>query len=211
MTIIRIAGVAALLALAACSQPKKAELPKPPQAMDDTFKACKWMEVKGETLAMNAYACGPDFGNVHLVADDTLPGFALVEGNGPDAMTYRPVVRIFTKPKDAGIDAILPEIRKLSPGPATATCTLQPAADPLDPDHPTRKLFELAPTGAAKAAWDKAVAVEPQDVMPCGPLGVGTAGDRLFEVMADDPTKVSYIDYGSEIQPFDARSLRVLK
>jgi hypothetical protein len=211
MNTIARAGLVALLALAACSQPKKAEGPKAPQVMDDTFRACKYMEVKGETLAMNAYACGPDFGNVHLVADETLPGFALVEGSGPDAMTYRPVVRIFTKPKDGGIDVILPEIRKLSPGPSTATCTLQPYPDPLDPDHSTRKLFALTPSGAAKAAWDKAVAVEPQDVMPCGPLGVGTAGDRLFEVMADDPTKVSYIDYGSEIQPFDAKSLRVLK
>lgn len=210
MTILRHAGLLALLALAACSPAKKTDLPKPPQAMDDTFKACKYMEVRGATLAMNGYACGPDFGNVHLVADDTLPGFALIEGSG-DAMTYRPVVRIFTKPKDAGIDAILPEIRKLSPGPSTATCTLQPYPDPLDPDHSTRKLFALTPTGAAKAAWDKAVAVEPQDVMPCGPLGVGTAGDRLFEVMADDPTKVSYIDYGSEIQPFDAKSLRSVK
>jgi hypothetical protein len=210
MTITRRAGLVVLLALAACS-PKKTDVLKAPQAMDDTFRACKYMEVKGETLAMNAYACGPDFGNVHLVADETLPGFALVEGSGPDAMAYRPVVRIFTKPKDAGIDAILPEIRKLSPGPSTATCTLQSSPDPLDPDHSTRKLFALAPTGAAKAAWDKAVAVEPQDVMPCGPLGVGTAGDRLFEVMADDPAKVSYIDYGSEIQPFDPKSLRVVK
>lgn len=210
MTIIRTAGLAALLALAACS-PKKTELPKPPQAMDDTFKACKWMEVKGRTLAMNGYACGPDFGNVHLVADETLPGFALVEGTAPDAMTYRVVVQVFTKPKDAGIDAILPAIRKLSPGAATATCTLQPAADPLDPEHSKRKLYQLAPTGAAKAAWDKANAVEPQDVLPCGPMGVAPSGDRLFEVMADDPAKVSYIDYGSEIQPFDAASLRSVK
>ncbi len=209
MTILKYAGLVALVALAACS-PKKAEMPKPPQAMDDTFKACKWMEVRGETLAMDGYACGPDFGNVHLVADETLPGFALVEGGGPDAMTYRPVVRIFTKAKDAGIDAILPEIRKLSPGPATATCTLQPSPDPLDPDHP-RKLFELAPTGAAKTAWDKNVQTGGDGTPPCGALGVSFAGDRAFEVLADDPTKVSYIDYGSEIQPFDAKSLRVMK
>ncbi|WP_443747890.1 hypothetical protein [Asticcacaulis solisilvae] len=208
--IIRNAGLLALFALAACSQPKATELPKPPQAMDDTFKACKYMQVKGETVAMNGYACGPDFGNVHLVADETLPGFALIEGSG-DAMTYRPVVRIFTKAKDAGLDAILPEIRKLSPGPATASCTLQPGGDPLDPDHP-RKVFELAPTGAAKAAWEKTVKTGEGDATPpCGPLGVAMDGSRLFEVMADDPTRVSYIDYGSEIQPFDATSLRSVK
>lgn len=211
MTITRNVGLVVLLALAACSQPKKAELPKPPQAMDDTFKACKWMAVKGETLAMNGYTCGPDFGSVHLVADETLPGFALVEGSGPDAMTYRVVVRVFTKPKEAAIDAILPEIRKLSPGPSTATCTLQPSADPLDPDHSKRKLYHLAPTGAAKIAWDKNEATGGDGTPPCGALGVSFAGDRLFEVMADDATKVSYIDYGSEIQPFDATSLRSVK
>lgn len=42
-------------------------------------------------------------------------------------------------------------------------------------------------------------------------MGVAFDGDRAFEVMADDPTKVSYIDYGSEIQPFDAKSLRSVK
>ena len=210
MTSIRNAGLVALLALAACSPSKKTEALKAPQAMDDTFKACKYMEVKGETLAMNGYACGPDFGNVHLVADESLPGFGLVEGSG-DTMTYRPVVRVFAKARDAGIDAILPEIRKLSPGPVTASCTLQPAADPLDPDHP-RKLFELAPTGPAKTVWDQTVKTGEGDATPpCGAMGTSFAGSRLFEVMADDPTKVSYIDYGSEIQPFDAKSLRVIK
>ena len=209
MTIIRNAGLVALLALAACSPSKKTEALKA-QAMDNTFKACKYMEVKGETLAMNGYACGPDFGNVHLVADESLPGFGLVEGSG-DAMTYRAVVRVFAKAKDASIDSILSDVRKLSPGAATAGCTLQPAADPLDPDHP-RKLFELAPTGAAKTVWDTTVKTGEGDATPpCGPMGVAFDGSRLFEVMADDPTKVSYIDYGSEIQPFDAKSLRVLK
>jgi hypothetical protein len=42
-------------------------------------------------------------------------------------------------------------------------------------------------------------------------MGVGFVGDRVFQVMADDPTKVVYIDYGSEIQIFDTATLKSLK
>jgi hypothetical protein len=203
-------AIAAVLALSACAA-KPPESPKPGQAMAETFKGCTWGEVKGKTLSIWSYACGPDASHIHLVADESLPGFGLVsDGGEPGVQSYTPVIRTFGKDAAAPIDVILPEIRKLSPGAHTDTCTLQPAKDPLDPDHSTRKLYEFAPTGAAKTAWDKTVQTgegEPQ----CGEIGVSFAGDRLFEVMPDDPTRVVYIDYGSEIQIFDTTTLKALK
>lgn len=204
-------AIAALLALTACAA-KPPEAPKPPQGLADTFKGCTWGEVKGKTLSIWSYACPAEFSHIHLVADETLPGFGLVgDGAEPGSLSYSPVIRTFAKDAAAPIDAILPAIRKLSPGQHTDTCTLQPAADPLDPDHSKRKLFELAPTGVVKTAWDKASQGNADMAPPCGEMGVSHAGDRLFEVMPDDPTRVTFIEYGSEIQIFDVTTLKALK
>jgi hypothetical protein len=203
-------AIAAILALTACAKPPEA--PKPAQGLADTFKGCTWGEVRGKSLSIWAYACPAEFSHIHLVADETLPGFGLV-GDGAEAgsLSYSPVIRTFAKEASAPIDAILPEIRKLSPGEHTDTCTLQPAKDPLDPDHSTRKLFELAPTGATKTAWDKAAQGNADMAPPCGEMGVSYAGDRLFEIMPDDPARVTFIEYGSEIQIFDVTTLKALK
>lgn len=211
-TCLLIAAALALgLNLAACAA-KPPEAPKPSQGMADTFKPCTWSEVKGETLSIWAYACPAEFSHIHIVADDTLPGFALVgDGGEPGVQTYTPVIRTFAKDASAPIDAILPDIRKLSPGEHIDACTLQPAQNPFDPDHSTRKLFELAPTGAAKTAWDKAVQGNADMAPPCGDMGVTYSGIHLFEVMTDDPARVVYVDYGSEIQNFDTTTLKALK
>ncbi len=204
-------AILAVLALTACAA-KPPEAPKPGREFADTFKPCTWGEVRGKTLSIWSYACPADFSHVHLVADDTLPGFAIVsDGAEPGIQTYTPVIRTFAKDASAPIEAILPEVRKISPGEHVATCTLQPAQDPLDPDHSKRKLFELAPTGAVKTAWDKAVQGNADMVPPCGDMGVTYSGNHVFEVMTDDPARVVYIDYGSEIQIFDTNTLKALK
>ncbi len=204
-------GFAALW-LVSCS-PKPASAPAPTQAAADTFKGCTWQQVGGRTLTIWSYACGPDSNGIHLVADETLPGFALVgNGSGSGEGSYQPVIRTFAKDAGAAIDVVLPQVRKLSPGPETATCAFEPAQDPLNPDFSKRKLYQLAPTGAAKATWDQTVKTGDGDATPpCGDMGVAMDGDRLFEVMPDDPTHVVYIDYGSEIQIFDTNTLKTVK
>ncbi|MBW8881184.1 MAG: hypothetical protein JF615_07110 [Asticcacaulis sp.] len=183
----------------------------PSQAMAETFKGCHWQEVRGKTLSIWAYACGHDFGDTHLVADDTIGGFGLVNsGADADSYVYSPVIRTFTKAADAPIDALLPDIRKLSPGPDTATCVFEPAQDPTE-EQSTRKLYAFVPTGAAMAKWDKNVDTGNDPTPPCGPMGPSFAGDRLFEVLPDDATKVVYIEFGSEIQIFDTATLKPVK
>ena len=208
--LIGLVGSLALV-VAACS-PKPGLAPAPTQAAADTFKGCTWKEVRGKTLSIWAFACGPDSSSIHLLADDNLPGFALVSGNGNDGGSYTPVIRTFAKDSNAPIEAVLPQVRKISPGPQTTACAFEPAQDPLNPDYSKRKLYQLAPTGAAKVAWDQTIKTGEGDATPpCGAMGVAMDGDRVFEVMPDDPGHVVYIDYGSEIQVFDTNTLKTLK
>lgn len=207
---MRIPVVLILAALAGCSAAPKAEAPKPSQVAAETFTGCEWQEVKGKILSIWSYACGPSFGGIRLVADDSLPGFSLKIDGAAGSTVIQPVIRVFTKAADAPIESILPQIQALSPGKDTATCALVPAQDPTS-DPSSRKLYELAPTGEAKVRWDRNVETGEDPTPPCGNLGVAFAGSQVFEVMADDPTKVVYINYGSEIQVFDTTTLKSVK
>lgn len=198
---VALVGLMAL-SLSACGQ-KPAE-PQPTEAAKQTFTGCEWQAVRGQQFVMHAFACP----NTHMVADETLPGFGVVE-SGPDDLSYfRPVIRAFTKPPQAAIESVLPQIRKLTP--QAAACVLTPAQDPTA-ENTTRALFELTPTGEALKAWQKTVKTGEGEAMPCGPMGVGMAGSRVFEVLPKDPAYVVYIDYGSEIQIFDTTTLRRVK
>lgn len=208
---MRFMGVVAVLAgaLAACSpgetgkyDPHAASAPTPPPAAAETFGAnCTWGEVKGAQLTIWSYACGPESSGIHLEADDTLPGFRLV-GNFPE----RPaVIRVFDKPAGAPVDAILPAVRELSPGPATAACAFAPATGV---DHEGKAHVVLTPTSADRVAYDAAAASDTVPENPCGDLGIGPAGDRYFVELA--PDKVAFIDAGSEIQIFDVATLKVV-
>ncbi len=191
------------LALSVGAEPEAAEEPDL-SAWADTFAACKLQEVKGATLSIKSYACGAEQGNVHLEADDTLPGFveALDSSDGPMRLTK---IRAFKKAADAPIEAVLAAVQAASPGPHTDTCAFAPA--PGDDDGGGKRVV-LAPSGDVKAAWDAAEQKgEPIDP-PCGPLGVQFEGDLYFRVLPDDPTTVVFIDAGSEIQIFIPSTLK---
>ena len=200
-------AMVAAMSVSACAPAKD---PTPTKTAQETFKGCTWGKVQGKGPANNlsiwSYACGAAMGNEKLVADDSLPGFA-IETSGPEGITRRTVIRVFTKAADAPFDSVLPAIRAASPGPVTARCELVvvPPSDDL-----SGRLYELEPVGADKVAYDKANAVEPGPA-PCGEMGISAVGDRFFKELADDPTKVVLIDMGSEIQIFDPSTLTVEK
>jgi hypothetical protein len=155
---------------------------------------------------MWSFSCPPEAGGVHLVADDALPGFAL-ESTDPARPGRTVVVRLFDKPADAPISAILDAARALSPGLNTPTCALEPASGV---DHEGKPHHVLAPTGEARAAFEAAVAGDAVPDPPCGPLGISAMGDRYFTVAPGRPDKVMFVDRGSEIQVFDETTLRVI-
>lgn len=204
------AALALAAALAACSpgatrKGPEPEAARPTEIAQQTFAHCTWGEVKGATLSMWSYTCGPDAGAVRVVADDVLPGFVL-ESTDPARPEHRVVVRLFDKAADAPIDSVLDAVRALSPGLNTPTCAFTPLEGV---DHAGKGHVEFAPTGAAKVAYDAAVSGETMPGEPCGPLGVGPVGDRYFAVVPGRPDKVMFVDRGSEIQIFDETTLKV--
>ncbi len=185
--------------LTGCNKPAEKAV-EPSQVMKDTFASCTWEKIDGRTLSIWSYACGPDMGNVRLVADDKVGGFALA-AMPPDALPSRVVIRTFAKAKDDAVTSVLPAVL-VATGHHRASCQL------VETDYGDwGKVWLLEPTGAEKATYDKLNAVEPQP-NPCGDLGIGPAGDKFFRVMADDPARVIYYDMGSEIQIFDPSTLK---
>ncbi|WP_428149984.1 hypothetical protein [Brevundimonas sp.] len=181
----------------------QAAAPQPSQTMQETFVNCTWGETTGGGLSVWSYAC-PQAGNTHMVYDASLPGFAL-EGTYDGQTGRSPAIVIFKKATDAPLDSILAEVRARSPGPHSATCVLSTIPSPEG------DIAGFEPTGAVKTQWDAfasgAEGAEPMDA-PCGDMGPQMSGDRGFRVLADDPTTVVFIEYGSEIQPFDFTTIR---
>ena len=173
--------------------------PTPPQVMRDTFVGCTWGKVQGATLSVWSYACDAQHGDTRLVADDSLPGFRFPGG--------KVAIAAFSKPAGAPIKAILTQVRAASPGPHSDTCALVP----IPGDHGGRQAYDLAPTGAAKAQWD-AFETDPNPTStvepPCGFMGPGMVGDRYFETLRGHPEIVVFIEAGSELQIFDADTLK---
>lgn len=183
-------------------EPAAAHAAEPSQAMRETFASCTWGEVKGAEASIWSYACGPGYGNVRLAPDDALPGF-VVESTDPAAPARSVAIRFFDKPADAPIESILPAVRAASPGVGTAACVL--AARVVEDGAPASYVF--TPEGAAKVAYDSALAGDEIPEPPCGELGVSHVGDRSFRVLS--PEKVAFIEFGSEIQIFDASTLKL--
>jgi hypothetical protein len=192
-----IAAGAGLVAVSA-----QAKMPEPSQGRVD-FPGCRWGEVKGATLSIWSFACGPSQSGAHLVADNKLPGFVLVQ-RGADGPSRKVVIRTFKKVASAPLQSVLHAIRIASPGPHSANCSLNPAPKSAEPGPAG---FTLEPTGAAKSKWDASQTSSLEPDMPCGPLGVAYAGDRYFEALPGDPTTVVFLDMGSEIQIFDPKTL----
>ena len=200
----------ALIGLTACEPAaEKAAAPtqaavQPSEMMQQTFANCTWGEVTGGGLSLWSYACPADAGNFRLVYDESLPGFAF-ETTSEGQTSRTPAVVVFDKAADAPIDSILAAVRAKSPGPHSATCVLSVAPSPEG------DMVGFEPTGAVKTQWDAfasgAEGAEPMEA-PCGDMGPQMSGDRGFRVLADDPTTVVFIEYGSEIQPFDPASIR---
>jgi hypothetical protein len=180
----------------------EAKTPEPSQGRAD-FPACRWGEVKGATLSIWSFACGPSQARAHLVADNKLPGFVLIQ-RGADGPSSKVVIRTFKKMASAPVQSVLQAIRIASPGPHSASCSLNPAPKSAEPGPPR---FTLEPTGAAKSKWDASQTSSVEPDMPCGPLGVAYAGDRYFEALPGDPTTVVFLDMGSEVQIFDPKTL----
>ncbi|WGM30446.1 hypothetical protein [Brevundimonas sp. NIBR11] len=209
-----MAASVAVIGLTACTQPEGGTTaapvtaalagPQPSETMAQTFRGCTWGEVTGGGLSVWSYDCPAASGDFRMAYDANLPGFVMTGNSDGEAWRNAAIV-IFKKAAEAPIDSILAEVRAKSPGPHSATCVLSTIPSPEG------DVAGFEPTGSVKTQWDAfasgAEGAEPMDA-PCGDMGPQMSGDRGFRVLADDPTTVVFIEYGSEIQPFDPATVR---
>jgi hypothetical protein len=194
-----LSATAIALLLMACSKPApKLEAPKVDPDYQAQFPGCKWGEVTSEGLSIWAFACQ----KFKLVADPMLPGFSVAETDDQGKTNNKSVIIIFKKPKDANIAFILPEVMKSSEVSSDVTCAFEPVPN-------LENFYTLMPTGKTKAAYAVFRDTGEGESMPCGRWGPSEGGERLFQILPDAPDKVIAMDIGSDIQPYDTKTLRV--
>lgn len=186
---------------AACSPAAQKASPEPvPEAaapeLVAAFPDCQWGEVTSSGIAIWSFACAND----RLVADPALPGFQRETRDEQGQILRHPVVRIFTKPPEALLDAALDQVRAASPG--GEACTLEPGRNGD---------YVFMPAGEALEAYGRFTRGEADGPSnPCGPLGPQEAGGSVFRVLEGAPDKVVMINFPSDIAIFDADTLRAV-
>ena len=191
-------AVAMLLAL---TMPALAQPPKPTESVDPA--RCQWEWKTGAGIGAWAERCDLTTGLWELKFKGDLPGFVLTI-DGEESQT---VLQPFAKPADGDIAAILPELRRRGYIPDDGECVFQPVAD-LGPAVRTLAFFEIAPTGARKAAYD----ATPEDTIPdppCGDYGVSPDGMRYFMTDTAHPDRAVFVNIGQDGLMFDEKTVTI--
>jgi len=194
---MRMAALA-VLGLAGLALPASAAPPMPAYATDR--ERCTWEWKTGAGLGVWTERCALETGLWEVVPRDGLPGFVLTI-DGRDEVT---VLQVFDKPSEAGIEAILPTLRREGAIPDDEDCVFEPAA--IRPAPRTVAFYEIRPTGARRAAFEATPADEIPEP-PCGDYGWSTHGIRYFMTDLRFPGRVVYVDTGEDGLMFDPASV----
>lgn len=194
LVVAAAAGCAQQTPPAAEAPPAAIVAPEPGERFVEAFPKCEWGEVVAAGVSIWSFTC-PD---VRTVADEALPGFAREERGADGQVILIPAIRIFTKPADAPVSAVIDQVRALSP--EAAGCEIEAGANGD---------FVLLPVGAAMEAYGRFQRGEADGPsMPCGPMGPSEAGGRTFRQIEGAPDKVAMIDWGTALPPFDPDTMR---
>jgi hypothetical protein len=178
--------------------------PKPTSSTDPDH--CTWVWLAGGGIGAWTEQCKFDTGLWHLKFNDTPSRFSLFVDDENTGVVLAP----FAKPADAGIEALLPELRRLRLIPDDDECIFRPASSDalasVGPTPRTRAYFEIMPTGKRKAAFDATPADDVPEP-PCGDVGFDPDGIRLFMTDVTHPTGVIYMNLGQDGTMFDPRSV----
>jgi hypothetical protein len=188
-----------ILALAFLATPALAA-DRPLQPAQKTDPACEWQWLEGQGVGLWAERCKLVTGDWHLVWEHEMPGFSLWVDDKRQGM----VMQLFTLPKEAGINALLPELRSRALIADTDDCVFKPAA--VRPAPRTIQQFDIQPVGEALKRFE----ATPKDEVPeppCGDYAWSTHGTRYFQTDLRHPGKVVYIDEGQDGTFFDPRTM----
>lgn len=201
--------LAAALLVAGMATSTHAQPAQPTQSTDPDH--CRWSWSSGALPAGGSIGawterCTFATGVWELAYDDALPGFWLtVDGDKQEA-----VLQVFTKPADADVSAILPELRERGYIPDDDECTFaapsQATLEMIGPTITTRAFYEIMPSGARLAAFE----ATPDDEVPeppCGEYGWSTHGVRYFMTDLIHPGTVIYFNLGQDGTMFDPRTV----
>lgn len=196
------AWLLAFLSIFGVHTPALSQPPEPPKgALADTAR-CQWEWKSGGGIGVWAERCALDTGVWELSFREDLPGFVLTV----DGQREATVLQLFKKPADAGIAAILPELRRRGYIPDDALCAFGPAAITSAPR--TAAFFDIRPTGERKTAFE----ATPADEVPepaCGEYGWSTHGIRYFLTDIRHADSVVFINTGQDGMMFDARTVTI--
>jgi hypothetical protein len=185
-------------ALLLASTPALAEPPKPTHSTDPA--RCQWRWQEGAGLGVWTERCAFDTGVWEPKFDASLPGFVItVEGETVDT-----ILHVFSKPADAPVAAILPELKTRRLIPDDDDCVFEPAA--IRPAPRTLAFFHIVPRGKRKQAFD----ATPKDEVPeppCGDYGWSTHGTRYFLTDIAHPGRVLYVNIGQDGMMFDEKTV----
>jgi hypothetical protein len=153
-----LAPIFAVLALLAAGPAPAGQPPKPSTSTDPDH--CAWTWQTGGGLGVWTERCTLDTGLWQLKPADDPPWFSLYVDDEDTGVFLAP----FAKAADAGIDALLPELRHRGLIPDDDECVFQPASSDviasIGPTPRTRAYFEIMPTGKRKQAFDATPADE---------------------------------------------------
>lgn len=191
-------------ALAAFGAPALAQEPPPAPAaerlVDPARCAWEWRSAGG--VGVWAERCALATGLWALRDDPALPGFALTVDNADPVAA----LQVFAIPPGAGVDGLLPELRRRGYVPDDGECVFRPAED--RPAEGPLAYYEIRPTGARLAAFE----ATPPDLIPdppCGAYGWSTHGVRYFMTDARRPGRALYVNIGQDGMMFDESTARL--
>lgn len=200
--------------LAAIALPAAAQQPPEP-THSTSAQDCRWQWLSGAlpmggSIGAWTERCELPTGLWELEYTATLPGFWLTIDNE----TRIPVIHVFEKPADAGIEAVLPALRAGGHIPDDDECVFAPASEwtlkSAGPMPRTQAALEIVPIGARLAA----IEATPDDEVPepqCGDYGSSTHGTRYFVTDTRHPDKVVYLDLGQDGMMFDQSSVTIVE
>lgn len=189
---------------------------QPPMPTHSTSESdCTWVWLTGAlpmggSIGVWTERCELRTGLWELEYAADLPGFRRTI----DGEDRTPVIHVFAKPAEAGIDAILPELRAKGLMPNDDACVFAPASEwtlmSAGPMPRTQAALEIVPIGARL----EAIEATPDDEVPepqCGDYGSSTHGTRYFVTDTRHPDKVVYLDLGQDGMMFDQSTVTIVE
>jgi len=165
-------------------------------------KECEWSWKTGGGIGVWTENCKFETGNWRVDYDEAHDYFSLrVDESEPF-----PVLRLFRKKPEEGLDTLLTGFRAKGLIPGDEECRFQPAAN--DQKIPGWSFWEIMPVGKRKEAFD-ALPKDEVPEPPCGDIGYAVDYVGFFMIPDGHPDRVLYVNLGQDGTMFDPFTISI--